>query len=81
MENKNTPSPARKGRVKSKMMKIITFFTCVVLVLSSIFIYSVNFTDGYKYYQTLDNNQILVGQTLDENFLDNIVIQEREIGS
>ena len=78
MENKNTPSPARKGRVKSKMMKIITFFTCVVLVLSSIFIYSVNFTDGYKYYQTLDNNQILVGQTLDENFLDNIVIQEQE---
>lgn len=78
MENKNTPSPARKGRVKSKIMKIITFFTCVVLVLSSIFIYSVNFTDGYKYYQTLDNNQILVGQTLDENFLDNIVIQEQE---
>lgn len=78
MENKKTPSPARKGRVKSVVMKLITFFTCVVLVLSSIFIYSANFVDGYKYYQTLDNTQVLIGQTLDENFLDNIVIEERE---
>lgn len=78
MENKKTPAPARKGRVKSVVMKIITFFTCVVLVLSSILIYSVNYTDGYKYYQTLDNSQILIGQTLNENFLDNIVIEERE---
>lgn len=78
MENKKTPAPARKGRVKSVAIKIITFFTCVVLVLSSILIYSVNYADGYKYYQTLDDSQILIGQTMNENFLDNIVIQERE---
>ena len=78
MENKKSSSPVRKDRVKSRMMKIITFFTCVVLVFVSIFAYSVNFTDGYKYYQTLDENQILMGQTLQEDFLDEIVIQERE---
>lgn len=78
MENKYTP-PARKGWEKSKKLKkIITFFTCVVLILTSIFIYSMNYVDGYKYYQTLGNAQILVGQTLDKNFLDNIVIEEQE---
>lgn len=77
MENKNIPSPARKGRVKSIAMKIITFFTCVVLILVSIFAYSTNFVDGYKYYQTFDDSQILIGQTLNENFLDNVVIQEQ----
>lgn len=77
MENKNTTSPVRKDRVKSRIMKIITFFTCVVLVFVSIFAYSVHFDCGYKYYQTFDNSQILIGQTLNENFLDDIVIQER----
>lgn len=77
MENKNTTSPVRKDRVKSRIMKIITFFTCVVLVFVSIFVYSVNYADGYKYYQTFDDSQILAGQTLDEYFLDNLVIEER----
>lgn len=77
MENKNTTSPVRKDRVKSRIMKIITFFTCVVLVFVSIFAYSVNFDNGYKYYQTFDDSQILIGQTLNENFLDDLVIQER----
>lgn len=78
MENKKTPDPARKGRVKSVIMKIITFFTCIVLISSSILIYCVNYADGYKYYQTLDDSRVFIGQTLNENFLDNLVIQERE---
>ena len=77
MENKNTTSPVRKDRVKSRIMKIITFFTCVVLIFVSIFVYSANYADGYKYYQTFDDSQILAGQTLDEYFLDNLVIEER----
>lgn len=78
MENKKAPDPARKGRVKSVVIKIITFFTCVVLVLSSLLIYSANYDDGYKYYQTLEESQVLIGQTLDENFLDKVLQQEQE---
>ena len=77
MEDKNTTSPVRKDRVKSRIMKIITFFTCVVLVFVSIFAYSIHFDNGYKYYQTFDNSQILIGQTLNENFLDNFMTQEK----
>ena len=77
MEDKNTTSPVRKDRVKSRIMKIITFFTCVVLVFVSIFAYSLNYANGYKYYQTFNDSQILAGQTLNENFLDDLVIEER----
>lgn len=78
MENKKTPDPARKGRVRSVIIKTITFFTCVVLILSSIFLYAVNYDDGYKYYKTLDDSQVFIGQTIDENFLDKILAQEQE---
>lgn len=70
MENKSTP-PARKGKgISKKLKKIIAFFTCVVLILVSVFMYCANnFAYGYKYYQTLENNSIMVGQTLVEDFL------------
>lgn len=75
MEDKSK-HPARRGEVKNKLKKIITFFTCVVLVLSSVLLYSqCRSVDGYLYY-TLDNN-LLIGQTIQENFLDRVVAEER----
>ena len=70
MENKSTP-PARKGKgISKKLKKIIAFFTCVVLIFVSVFIYCVNnYAYGYKYYQTFENNSIMIGQTLVEDFL------------
>ena len=71
---KNKLPPARKGEKGSKLKKIITFFTCVVLVLSSIFIYNCAiYTNGYQYYQTFEANSILIGQTVQENFLDKTI--------
>ena len=75
MEKKNKPV-ARKGlKVKNKLNKIITFFTCLVLILVSLFIYpQVTYGIGYKYYE---NNTIQIGitqekdtfnKTLDEYF-------------
>ena len=76
MERNKSKHPARRGEVKNKLKKIITFFTCVVLVLSSIFIYTqCRSLDGYSYY-TLENN-LLIGKTVQENFLDKVVEQER----
>ena len=70
MENKSTP-PTRKGKgISKKLKKIIAFFTCVVLIFVSVFIYCVNnYEYGYKYYQTFENNSIMIGQTLVEDFL------------
>lgn len=76
MEENKSKHPARRGEVKNKLKKIITFFTCVVLVLSSVLLYTqCRSLDGYSYY-TLDNN-LLIGKTVQENFLDKVVEQER----
>lgn len=76
MEENKSKHPARRGEVKNKLKKIITFFTCVVLLLSSVFIYTqCRSLDGYGYY-TLDNN-LLIGQSVQENLLDKVVEQER----
>ena len=76
MEENKSKHPARRGEVKNKLKKIITFFTCVVLVLSSVLLYTqCRSLDGYSYY-TLDNN-LLIGKTTQENFLDKVVEQER----
>lgn len=76
MERNKSKHPARRGEVKNKLKKIITFFTCVVLVFVSIFMYmQCRSFDGYSYY-TLENN-LLIGKTVQENFLDKVVEQER----
>lgn len=65
MEKKSKPV-ARKGlKVKSKLTKIITFFTCLVLILVSICMYiQPTYGIGYKYYE---NNTIQIGVTQQEN--------------
>ena len=80
MENKSVP-PARKGGGKSKKLtKMIAFFTCVVLIFVSIFVYCANnYAYGYKYYQTFENNSVVVGQTLAENFLQTSIQQKLDM--
>lgn len=78
MENKNNLPPARKGEgISKKLKKIITFFTCIVLVFVSVCCYScVNFAYGYSYYETLNDNSILIGQTLEKDLLPKTIEEE-----
>lgn len=75
MEDKSK-HPARRGEVKNKLKKIITFFTCVVLVFVSMFLYdSCHSVYGYSYY-TLDND-FLIGKTAKINMIDSVMQQQK----
>ena len=64
MEKKTKPVAPFGGKVKNK---IITFFTCVVLIFVNLFIFSFpSYGAEYKYYK----NKIQLAQTKDD---DNII--------
>jgi flavin-dependent dehydrogenase len=66
MEKKSKPVAPSGEWEKSKLIKIITFFTCVVLIFANLFIFSfVPWGFGYKYYE---NNMVQIGVTQQENF-------------
>ena len=76
MEKNSIPS-VRKGEGRSKIKKMITFFTCVVLIFVSTFIFTFgNYVYGYKYYTTFEGNQILIGQVNNNNLLTETIQQE-----
>ena len=68
MENNKSNPVARKGaKGKNKLKKIITFFTCLVLILVSVFMFiQTTYGIGYKYYE---NNTIQIGITQQENIV------------
>lgn len=68
MEKKIKPVAPEGGRVKNKIIKLITFFTCVVLLFVSVCMFILKpYGFGYKYYE---NNTIQIGVTQQENLLD-----------
>lgn len=60
---KNYDAPARKGRDRSKKLKkIITFFTCVVLIIVSLGMFTLrDFGMGYQYYELQNNQTTMIG--------------------
>ena len=79
MEKKSKPVAPCGLWVKNRLKKIITFFTCVVLIFVSIFTFSfAPYGFGYKYYE----NTIQIGVTQQRNLvnetLDNYLQQLEE---
>jgi len=71
MEKKTKPVAPEGGRVKNKIIKLITFFTCVVLLFVSVCMFILKpYGLGYKYYE---NNTIQIGVTQQENLLDQTI--------
>lgn len=59
MEKRFKPVAPYGGWVKKKIIKLITFFTCVVLIFVNLFMFSFSpYGIGYKYYE---NNTIQIG--------------------
>ena len=72
MEKKSKPV-ARKGlKAKSKLTKIITFFTCLVLILVSVFMYiQPTYGIGYKYYE---NNMFDLYNKTKSNLVSSLIV-------
>lgn len=71
MEKKSKPVAPWRAWVKNKIIKLITFFTCVVLILLNICM--ISFAPcgfGYKYYE---NNTIQIGVTQQKDLLSQIM--------
>lgn len=63
-------SPARKGGKSKKLKKIITFFTCAVLIIVSLGIYTLkDFGIGYRYYEQLNNQSVSIGVSQQSNII------------
>lgn len=72
MERKIKPVAPFGAWVKNKIFKIVTFFTCVVLMFVSMCIFQSSYGCGYKYYKTeIATNKIETTQK--EDLLDCIV--------
>lgn len=70
MEKKSKPVAPLGEWVKNKLVKIITFFTCVVLISVNIFIFCFStWGFGYKYYE----NTVQIGVTQQENLKDETI--------
>ena len=71
MEKKIKSVAPRGEWVKNKIIKLITFFTCIVLLFVSICMFILKpYGLGYKYYE---NNTIQIGVTQQENLLDQTI--------
>lgn len=66
MEKKSKPVAPWRAWVKNKIKKLITFFTCIVLLSVTICIFFTKYGIGYKYYKT---NAIQIGVTQQENLV------------
>ena len=67
MEKKSKPVAPLGAWVKNRINKLITFFTCVVLIFVSLFMfYIAPFGIGYKYYE----NEIQIGVTQQKNLVE-----------
>lgn len=71
MEKKVKPVAPKGEWGESKIIKIITFFTCVVLLFVSAFIFTLKpYGFGYKYYES---NTIQIGVTQQENLFNQTI--------
>lgn len=70
MEKKIKPVAPWRAWVKNKIKKLITFFTCIVLLFVSICIFFTKYGVGYKYYKA---NAIQIGVTQQENLVSQTV--------
>ena len=82
MEKKSKPVAPYGGWVKKKITKLITFFTCVVLIFVNLFMFSFSpYGIGYKYYE---NNTIQIGVSQQNNIvgqtIDNYLAELEENG-
>lgn len=70
MEKKNKPVAPLGEWVKNRIIKLITFFTCVVLIFANLFIFSFSpYGIGYKYYE----NTVQIGVTQQEDLMDTTI--------
>lgn len=67
MEKKSKSVAPLGDWVKNRIIKLITFFTCVVLIFANLFMFSFSpYGIGYKYYE---NNTIQIGVTQQKDLL------------
>lgn len=72
--NKEELPPSFWRKVRSKTYKIFTFFIIIVLLISSVGLYTCrNLGMGYKYYEMIDNQASLVGITQEENIISSTI--------
>ena len=82
MEKKSKPVAPYGDWVKKKIIKLIAFFTCVVLIFVNLFMFSFSpYGIGYKYYE---NNTIQIGVSQQNNIvsqtIDNYLAELEENG-
>lgn len=73
MKNKNNSVAPKGAWVKNGMIKIVTFFTCIVLIFISIGVCFSTYGIGYKYYKNENNEQIQIGTTQQKDLLNQTV--------
>ena len=62
MEKKSKPVAPCGLWVKNRLKKIITFFTCVVLIIVSLGMFTLrDFGMGYQYYELQNNQTTMIG--------------------
>ena len=70
MEKKSKPVAPWRAWVKNRITKLITFFTCIVLIFVSINICSTCYGIEYEYYE---NKTIQVGVTQQQDLLSHVI--------
>ena len=73
MKNKNNSVAPKGAWVKNGMIKIVTFFTCIVLIFINIGIYFSTYGIGYKYYKNENNEKIQIGTTQQKDLLNQTI--------